>query len=132
MITVASAGRLATFSRFLLTGGLATGIQFLLLWFFVDICQWNPTVSSAISFSLSACFNYILSYYFTFRAKVTHGAASIKFVLMVSTGLLLNTSFFHFFNHLLSGEYLFAQMISTLLVIIWNFNISSKWIFNNK
>ena len=130
MISVTSDSRLATFSRFLLTGGLATAIQFLLLWLFVDIAKWNPTFSSGLSFALSACVNYTLSYYFTFAAKVSHRTATLKFVIMVCIGLLLNTSFFHMFNYLLSGQYLLAQMVSTLLVILWNFNISSKWIFN--
>jgi putative flippase GtrA len=121
--------RILVFIRFLITGGLATLIQFILLWFFVSTLQLNQTFSSAMAFSISAVFNYILSYYFTFSAASPHGRALFKFCIMVVLGLLINTSCFHLFNILLSGQYLIAQAMSTVLLIIWNFNLSRKWIF---
>jgi putative flippase GtrA len=113
--------------RFGLVGGVATGIQYLILIVLVHEGV-GPTVASAIGFVVSAFGNYLLNYHFTFRSNESHGPAATKFVMLAAGGLLINSVLMH----VLEGAgwyYLLAQVFATAVVFLWNFVGNSLWTF---
>lgn len=120
--------QLARFLRFALVGGFATGIQYLLLIILVHLAGAEPVTASAVGFVVSAFANYIINYHFTFASNQRHIAALSKFSVLASIGLFLNSA-------MMSGlirlglHYLPAQVMATVVVLLWNFVGNSLWTF---
>ena len=111
--------------------GLATLAQYILLLLMVEGWRWPPVVASAASFSASALFNYLLNYYFTFSCNNGHLQSGVRFGVMVSAGLVLNTGLFWFFHHWVGLFYVFAQVFATVFVFVFNFLVSRYWAFKS-
>jgi putative flippase GtrA len=117
--------------RFGIVGGLATGVQYLILILLVREAGVWPTAASAAGFVLSSVANYLLNYYFTFRSRRAHGAAFVRFLALAATGLVLNSVLMH----VLVGagwHYLIAQLCATAVVFAWNFAGNSLWTFGSE
>jgi putative flippase GtrA len=113
--------------RFGLVGGVATGIQYVILVVLVH-AGVGPAVASAIGFVVSAFGNYLLNYHFTFRSRESHAPAAMKFVTLAAGGLAIN----FVLMHVLVGAgwyYLLAQVLATASVFMWNFVGNSVWTF---
>ena len=113
--------------RFGLVGGVATGIQYVILVALVHEGV-GPPVASAIGFVVSAFGNYLLNYHFTFRSRERHAPAAMKFVTLAAGGLVIN----FVLMHVLFGAgwyYLLAQVLVTVSVFMWNFVGNSVWTF---
>jgi len=114
--------------RFMLVGGVATGLQYVILIALVRGVGVWPTVASGIGFVISAVANYLLNYHFTFRSDRPHAPAVAKFMTLVAVGLGINTVLMQ----LLLGAgwyYLLAQVCATEVVLVWNFFGNSVWTF---
>jgi len=117
------------FSYFALIGGLATCIQYVLLIALVRGEGMAPTLASAIGFVISAVFNYLCNYYYTFRSNQRHAVAGLKFMVLAGIGLILNSVIMQ----VLVGaglNYVLAQLFATTVVLLWNFFGNSLWTFN--
>lgn len=128
------------FIKFVLIGGAATLLQFFLLGLFVELGGLIPVVASAVSYAVSAIFNYLANYYLTFASNTSHKQTLPKFIVTVILGLALSTSLFAIFlyvleNHLLLGTklfetaYLIAQLFATLATLVANFLMHKLWIY---
>ena len=120
-------GVLGRLLRFGLVGGVATGIQYVILVVLVHEGV-SPAVASAIGVVVSAFGNYLLNYHFTFRSRESHGPAATKFVALAAGGLVIN----FVLMHVLVGAgwyYLLAQVLVTAVVFMWNFVGNSVWTF---
>lgn len=122
---------LIRFIRFAIVGGFATAVQYLLLVLLVHLAGVDPVWASTVGFVLSAFANYIINYHYTFGSKQRHVTALGKFAALASVGLFLNSA-------IMSGlirlglHYLPAQLVATLVVLIWNFVGNSLWTFRTK
>ena len=115
--------------KFLGVGAIATGIQYVLLILFVEFDLLEPVASSALSYSISAVFNYFANYYITFTSDAKHRVAAVKFVVIASLGLALNTGMMYIMVALFDVQYLLAQVITTCIVLVWNFLSHKYWTF---
>ncbi len=115
------------FIRFLMVGGGATVVQFLLLLFFVECSGLNKVASSVVAFSLSAMLNYLLNYYITFKGRQPHRQAFPKFLVVVALGLFINTCVFAFSQQFF--HYVLAQAIATVVTVLSNFVLHKFWIY---
>lgn len=116
--------------KFLIVGGMATGLQFALLILFVEIFHLPAVAASASAYGSSAVFNYLLNYYFTFNSNKSHTEAFSQFVIVVAIGLCINTISFTLFSKVL--HYFVAQIFATLITLISNFLLHKYWIFKHK
>lgn len=128
------------FIKFAIIGGAATLLQFFLLGLFVEAFEWAPVTASAVSYAVSAIFNYLANYYLTFASASSHKQTLPKFIVTVAIGLGLNTALFSFFlfslnnylligTNLLAAAYLIAQLFATLLTLIVNYLMHKFWIY---
>ena len=119
---------LIKFTRFALVGGVATSIQYLLLFILVHWTGSNPVLASSLGFVVSAFANYLLNYHYTFRSKHQHGTALLKFMVIAGVGLILNSTIMQTLT--VEGlHYLIAQVIATAGVLLWSFTGNNLWTF---
>lgn len=117
------------FLKFLGIGGVATSLQYTLLMLFVELLKITPVHASVIAYLLSAIFSYVANYYLTFKSISSHKASIAKFIFSVGIGLILTGSLMFLFTENMSFFYLLAQIVATLIVLIWNFFSQKVWVF---
>jgi putative flippase GtrA len=122
-----------SFIKFVGIGGLATALQYALMILLIEWLQLQEVLASASAYAISAIFNYLANYYFTFAgisgsSNQGHLQTFSKFVVVAGLGLGLNTLLFYvLFN---SGlHYLIAQVFATLVTLCVNFAAHKLWIY---
>ena len=111
------------------TGAIATGIQYLILIILHELFSLPAVLSSSVGYGIAAIANYLMKYHWVFGSDEHHHVAGPKYAIVSLTGLSLNTLLMYLGIELLDIHYLVAQVISTLLVLIWNFSVNSVWTF---
>lgn len=117
------------FVRFSVVGAIATLIQFVLLYLFVELNWLDKIPASALSFVISAGCNYLMNYHMTFASRESHLQTLPKFIGVAVLGLLLNVSLFSLF--ILAAHYLVAQAFATLITLCANFILHKYWIYRS-
>jgi putative flippase GtrA len=119
---------LARLVRFGLVGALATALQYVILVLLVRGLGTWPVIASGIGFVTSAGANYLLNYHFTFRSQRRHATAALKFLILATVGLAINSLLMQVL--VAAGwHYLLAQVCATAVVFLWNFVGNSLWTF---
>ncbi|OYY94857.1 MAG: hypothetical protein B7Y41_04685 [Hydrogenophilales bacterium 28-61-23] len=119
------------FMQFAGVGVIGTAAHYLLLVMLVEIFGAGVVAASTAGAALGAVVNYFLNRRYTFRSEKRHVEALTKFMLIASIGLVLNSSFMILLVEILSVYYLLSQMLSTGLVLIWNFTGNRFWTFSD-
>lgn len=117
-------------ARFLGVGFISAIGHYGLLIVLVQGLWVAPVPASAAGALLGAGINYSLNYRFTFRSAKRHRDAVLKFAVVASAGLMLNTVFMWIGIELLGLHYLISQIITTVLVLIWSFLGNRYWTFH--
>ena len=111
-------------------GGIATFLQFILLAAFVESRLLPAVAASAVSYGLSAIFNYMANYHLTFASTSSHRETLPKFAFTAALGLCVSTLLFAIFLFLIN-QYLVAQCLATGITLVLNFSIHKWWIYRN-
>jgi len=120
---------LQKFIGFAGVGAIATGIQYLILILLTEFTGLTPVYASAIGYAISSVLNYLMKYHFVFSSEKKHSSTAPKYALISGIGLTLNTALMHVGTETLGLYYLIAQIITTVLVLLWNFFASALWTF---
>ena len=128
----AAKNNLTQFILFSAIGAVGTAGHYATLIMLVELIHLNPTFSSFLGAIVGAAINYLLNYKYTFRSSKPHHIAASKFMLIAAIGAGINTLLMYTFTHLAGIYYLLAQIITTLLVLIWNFLLNKMWTFAEK
>jgi putative flippase GtrA len=123
---------LRKFISFAAIGVVATGIQYVVLIALVQLLDIAPVVASAIGFVTSAVANYLLNYHLTFESQKAHIDSGIKFIVIASLGLLLNSLIMYMGIEMLRIHYLLTQLAATGIVLLWNFAGNYAWSFREE
>ena len=115
--------------RFAGVGAVATLLHYATLLMLVELLSLEPVLASTIGFATSAVFNYLGNYHFTFASDRPHAIALMKFVVVASIGLAVNTLGMYLLVDFLALQYLLAQLISTAIVVVWNFYLNRRWTY---
>ncbi len=122
-------GLLSKLASFLGVGALSTLLQYFILVICVEFVGLSAVAGSAIGFAISAVFNYLLNYHFTFRSDNAHAVAASRFALVASVGLAINTGLMALLVHYTRLPYIVSQVFSTAIVLVWNFFGNALWSF---
>lgn len=120
---------LTKFVKFLGVGSIATIIQYCLLIFLVELFSLNHIIASSLSFIISSIINYTMNYKITFNSNLKHRIVFPRFVVIVTFGVILNTTILKLSIDKLELHYILAQIISTTLILFWNFIANYFWSF---
>ena len=123
------AGHVERFLCFAGIGVVATAIQYLILVAGVQLAHAAPVVASSIGFFIAALMNYALNRRYTFGSRKPHVEAVTKFAAVAALGLALNGMLLAAGTHILGLNYLLAQVLATLAVLIWNYSANAAWTF---
>jgi putative flippase GtrA len=116
-------------ARFGVVGTMGTLIYYVTLWVMVEAFRLPVLLASSISFLIVTLENYVLHYTWTFMSTDSHGTALPRFVMMSAIGFSLNWGIMYLGVERLSLNYLLIQGIAIVIVVMWNFLVSSWWIF---
>ena len=117
------------FFRYCFVGGIATLVEGAALWLiqhfiFKDSSKTLVYVSQGIAFVLGLIANFILSKLFVFQQKSERTNAAGEFLtyaIIGVIGLLIKEGLLWIFNIKLSIHYMIVWVISTIIVLIWNY-----------
>lgn len=121
---------LIKFIVFALVGVIGTTAHYLVLYQLVESYAVNAVTASCYGAVAGMCVNYGLNYILTFKSQQSHLRAFPKFAVIASIGFGLNMGLMM----LLTAQlyYLYAQLLTTALVLVWNFLGNSLWTFRVK
>ena len=109
--------------KFGVVGGIAFVIDYSILVFLTEVFSINYLISSAIAFTCSVVFNYILSIKWVFFANHDHKKSTelIVFVVLSVIGLGINELIMYVTVDLLIINYMLAKIGATAIVMVYNF-----------
>lgn len=119
------------FLRFAGVGVIGTAAHYALLILLVETIAANEVAASTAGATLGALVNYVLNRRYTFESNKRHGEALTKFLVVAALGLLLNACFMFVLVELMALHYLLSQVISTVLILMWNFIGNRFWTFSD-
>ena len=125
--TLLKSDRFAEIFRFGIAGGLGFIVDYGILFTFTEFLKINYLISSGISFTVSVIVNYIICIIWVFKdAKKNDNKTVILFIGSSLIGLLINQFLMWFLVEKLSIYYMFSKIISTIIVMIWNYLAKRK------
>ncbi len=120
--------------RYCFVGGFAFLVDYGLLVLFTEVFGLHYLVSATISFIAGLIVNYFLSICWVFRKSKLKKkwAEFIVFSIIGIVGLILNNLFLYVLTDPLHVHYMISKLITTALVMVWNFGARKIILFNKK
>jgi putative flippase GtrA len=128
--SIASIGR--QFSLFSLVGVVGTIAHYLLLLTLVELANVRPVGASMAGALLGALVNYALNYRYTFGSRRLHREALPRFMVVAGVGFALNAAIMWLAVAQVHIYYMLAQVITTAIVLVWNYLGNRLWTFSEK
>lgn len=107
--------------KFVIVGGIATAIDFLLLFVFKDVFHMQVIISNTLSFCISLVYNYIASVSWVFDVNKEKSSRKnfIIFLIFSIIGLIINDLIMYLLINTL--DTFASKIIATAIVMIFNF-----------
>ena len=115
--------------RFSVVGVTTAAIYYGLLFAGVEGLHLNAVLVSAMAYPMILAVNYLLHYRWTYATSSPHAIALKRYLFMSGCGFLINVSIMYFGVAFLQANYLLVQTIAMVVVIVWNYVMSSLWVF---
>lgn len=116
--------------KFVIVGGIAFTIDYLVLILCKELLNINVLISAAIAFIISVIFNYILSIKWVFEVneKNSEKRNFIIFIIFSIMGLILTEIIMWIGVNIFNFNYLVVKIIATIIVMIFNFVTRKKFL----
>jgi putative flippase GtrA len=120
------------FIKYVFVGGTAFILDFSTYFFFTDIVHIHYLLASTFSFIVGLITNYTLGTLFVFGSrKVEKRRNEFLLVALISVGgMLLTLLLLWMFTELMHVHYLTSKVIASVLVLVYNFSLRKKVIYN--
>ena len=111
------------FCKFSVVGVAAFLVDHGLLFIFTETLHMHYLLSSMLSFTASALFNYVYStkYVFCSRDRKNRAGQFAVFLLLSGCGLILNSLLMNALVEKLMLHYMVAKICAAMSVSVWNF-----------
>jgi len=120
------------FITFSIVGTIATSVQYIILAILVELFHFQPVFSSSTGFIIGGIVSYSLNKKITFRSNKKHRIAMLQFCCVAAVAFWLNGIFMAIGTHHLHWNYFLVQIITTGIVLFWNFIANRFWTFKVK
>lgn len=120
--------------KFGFVGGSAFLIDAGILFLLTDFLNIHYLISGTISFSVSVIYNYILSIFWVFDTNKSNNKPQefIVFMVLSVIGFGINQLFMYIFVDLLTVYYMISKIITTVIVMVYNFITRKLFLERNK
>ncbi|HED34430.1 MAG TPA: GtrA family protein [Gammaproteobacteria bacterium] len=115
--------------RFFVAGVLSTATHYAVLFGLYNDLNIELVLASSFGALAGAIVNYFINYFYTFNSHRRHVYAVGSFILVVSSGMLLNALVVGLTFHLLGMPALLAQLCASLIAFSWNYQAHQRWTF---
>jgi dolichyl-phosphate beta-glucosyltransferase len=121
------------FLKYCVVGFLGTAIDVGSLYILVEFVRLPLLVATTASFLLAVTNNFLLNNFWTFKSKSkNYRKLYIKFFIVSCVGLLLTNLSMFLQVELIGIWYVYAKLITSGLVLSWNFLGNKYWTFSIK
>lgn len=117
------------FASFAAVGVVGTAGHYLVLMVLVEAVGADPLLGSTAGFLVGATINYVLNYHWTFRSDASHWYAAPRFFVIAGSGAGVNAALMLIFLKAWGWHYLLGQVVTTGLVMVFNFLLNNAWTF---
>ncbi len=115
--------------HYLWVGVLATVSQYILLILCVELFRTSAVLGSSLGYLLGGVVNYVLNRKHTFVSQKKHHKAITQFIIVFIIAFFMNAALLQLLHSFFTMPYLFAQVITTILVLGWNYSAHKFWTF---
>jgi len=115
---------------FMSIGALATALQYLVLELGTDYLIWPTSFAAGVGYLAGAVLSYFLNYFFTFVSDKPHVQSASRFMIMVGIGWCFTMIFMTLLVDYIGWNKWWAQIIISILVLVFNYLISRTWVFS--
>ncbi|MDT4860674.1 GtrA-like protein [compost metagenome] len=119
-------------ARFVMVGACGTLVQYIIFWAGVSFLGISAPWASGVGYAVGSVVNYFLNYTFTFGSKQLHRTALIRYYVVVGAGWILTLGLMTLFVNVLHANVWVAQVMTTVLCMIFNFLFSRIWIYHSR
>jgi putative flippase GtrA len=118
--------------RSIFSGAVATAVDFLILFLLTSYAGVFYLISACISFVVASSLNYTLCVSWVFpEHRFANKKSEFSFFILIGTsGLILNAALLFTLVSLFGLYYLFAKVIAAVLVFFWNFTARKLFLFS--
>lgn len=119
------------FFRFLIVGGSATSLHYLVMALLIYSASLSAGSASAVGYVVSAFYNYFANAVYTFGGARRSLQSLSRFSISAIIGLAINQAVLWAGLHLALPIYI-AQVVATGVVLFWSYLIGAKWTFTER
>jgi putative flippase GtrA len=119
------------FIVYAMVGAVGTLAQYVILVTAVSLHWSSPVVASVIGALVGGIINYLLNARITFRSR-SHASSLPKFALIALLGAAVSGIMMKTLIDLAGLNYLFAQVIATVVVLGLTYSLNLLWTFRHK
>ena len=112
------------FFRYIFVGGIATIVDWGVLYVLTDFAHIHYLISTVIAFIAGLTVNYFLSKILVFKANEARVNATVEFLIYAAIGLIglgITALIMFVFTDYFSLHYMISKIIATIIVLIWNY-----------
>ncbi|MFZ2226237.1 MAG: GtrA family protein [Candidatus Moraniibacteriota bacterium] len=117
------------FLRYLVAGGMATGVDLSVLFVLYQLLHINYLVAAAISYACGILTNFTVNVLFVFESTGRIKKEFIIFVSVGAIGLLWTELILWTLSDKLHIPVMLAKLVAILFVLNWNFFMRKKLVF---
>jgi putative flippase GtrA len=117
------------FSSFVAVGFIATVVHYSFLIGLVEIAGVSAVTAALMGYGAGGTVSYLLSRRHVFRSHAPHDEAVSRFVIVAAVGFGLTYVFMSLLVHGARVPYLPAQIVTTGILLLWNFAAHRIWTF---
>lgn len=123
---------LRQFSAFFSVGVIAAVVHYGLLVGLVEGMGYEPVPATLIGYVAGGLVSYGLNERLTYQRRRSHAQAGWRFALVAAIGFGLTYGLMTVFVAFLAMNYVFAQLLTTGIILIWSFFAHKLFSFNDK
>lgn len=117
------------FSTFVVVGFTAAVVHYGALIALVEVFGWGAAAASLAGYALGGVVSYGLNRTHTYASDRPHHEAGWRFVVVAGAGFVLTYLFVRLFHEVAGLHYVLAQVLTTGVVLFWNFLAHKVWTF---
>lgn len=126
-----SSNHLVQIFRYMIAGFSAFIVDTSVLFLLTDFLHIYYLLSTIFAFLIGLLVSYLINIYWVFnkRKKEERKVEIMIFVIISIVGLLLTLALMWLFTSIFKVYYLYSKILTTLIVLAWNFSAKKKILF---